>query len=233
MFNGKTVSCVILAAGNSIRMGLDKNKVYCEIKGGYVVEYSIREFEKHEYIDDIYIVIRQEDEHFLCKLLCDMTIGKPTHIVQGGEFRCQSVYNAIKNIDSDYVIIHDGARPFIRETYITNCVKSMTNCKGSAIGTKNTEILRTVSNNVITGDKEKQILFQVQTPQCFHTDILKECYEKLENPQLATDDSYLLENSGYKVKIIEGDKRNIKITTTHDILIASSYFDKYSKSNLI
>lgn len=226
MFNNKTVSSIILCAGNSIRMGLDKNKVYCEINGKYVIEYSIKTFDVHKYIDDIYIVTRKEDEKFLLELLNKMNLQKNIHIVYGGEFRCLSVYNALKEINSDYVIIHDGARPFVTNSYISLCVENMEHYKGAIIGTKNNEILMKVNANIVQKSNENENLFQVQTPQCFHTNILKKSYDKLENPALATDDSYLLENFGYEVKLIDGSDRNIKITNSKDISIAISCLNK-------
>ena len=119
-----------MAAGSGNRFGSELNKVYTEINGKAVIEYSLDKFKNNNYIDKIIIVIRQGEEKLCDKSLLGIGLYEKAKIVFGGNTRQESVYNALKVSDSDIVIIHDGARPFITEEMITNCIESMDNFKG-------------------------------------------------------------------------------------------------------
>lgn len=224
MYHDQTITAVILGAGNSNRMGLNINKVYISTNNGTIVQHSLNAFDKHPYIDDIVIVARPEDQPILKKCLDAQPPAKPVRIVHGGETRCDSVYNAISSIESDISIIHDGARPFLRQKYITHCIEAMTDYYGSIIAIKNREtIIKRDEDGFITQVPEQAELYLAQTPQCFHTKVLRQCHETADDKSCITDDSSLLELAGYPVKIIEGDATNIKITTPQDLIMADSY----------
>jgi len=225
MFQDKTVTAVILGAGNSSRMGLNINKIYISTDKGAIVKYSLMAFLKHKYIDDIVMVVRPKDKALLEKIIEETAADKPVRIVHGGETRCDSVYLALCDLTSEIAIIHDGARPLLRQIYITECIEAMTDYYGSIIALKNQDVIVRTNDHATIHSIPEQGLYLAQTPQCFHTKVLKQCHEELVDKYQVTDDSSLLEAAGYPVKLINGDKSNIKITTPQDLTMAISYLE--------
>ena len=225
MISNKTVTGIILVAGNSTRFGKNRNKNFELINGKTILLYSINAFEKNEYIDNIIIVIKQVDREIVQKIIEEEKIKKKIDIVIGGSSRQESVYNAIKTATSDIVIIHDGARPAIKQEYITKCIEEMYNFKGVTIGVKSKDTIKITDDNGIVIDTTKRSnSWIIQTPQCFDRRILLDLHEKYKKTEV-TDDCMLLEKGGYKVKIIEGDYTNIKVTTYSDINIIKEFLN--------
>ena len=194
MKNEKKVTAIILAAGNSVRYGQNRNKNFEEVsKEKTVLSYSLNIFDKNNYIDDIIIATKKEE-----------------------------IENVIKVTDSDIVIIHDGARPAVRQEYINKCIESMNEFKGVTIGVKAKDTIKIANdNNVVESTTNRANTWVIQTPQCFDRNVLLQMHEKYRDNEV-TDDCMLLEKDNYKIKIIEGDYSNIKITTYGDLGIIKS-----------
>ena len=144
-------------------------------------------------------------------------------MVVGGSSRKESVYNCLKETTADIVIIHDGARPAIKQNYIDKCIESMKEFKGVTIGVKSKDTIKiTDENQVVVNTTVRANTWIVQTPQCFDRNILFIMHEKYKHDEV-TDDCMLLEKEGYPIKIIEGDYTNIKITTYEDINIIKEF----------
>lgn len=223
MIQSKAVTAVILVAGNSTRFGQNRNKNFELINGKSILSYSINAFSKNDYIDNITIVIKQDDRDIVEKIIKEETTSKKINIVIGGSSRQESVHNAIKNTSSDIVIIHDGARPAIKQEYISKCIEQMENYKGVTIGVKSKDTIKiTDDNGIVINSTKRSNTYVIQTPQCFDRKILLDLHEKYKSEEV-TDDCMLLEKDGYKVKIIEGDYTNIKVTTFEDISIIEEW----------
>lgn len=223
MILGKKVTGIILIAGNSKRFGKGLNKNFELINGKSILSYSLDAFIMNDYIDNIIIVAREKDVETVEKIISESASYKEINVVLGGDSRQQSVYNAIKNIKSNIVIIHDGARPLIKQEYINNCIKEMVNFKGVAVGVKVKDTIKVTNDKgVVIETTERENTWAIQTPQCFDRDILFEMHKRFKNYQ-TTDDCMLLEKGGYNVKIINGDYTNIKITTYDDINILKQW----------
>ncbi len=223
MISGKTVTGIILVAGNSTRFGQNRNKNFENINGKTILSYSINAFGNNPYIDNVIIVIKEEDRETIKKIIKEEKINKKIDIVIGGSSRQESVYNAIKVVASDIVIIHDGARPAIKQEYISKCIEEMNSFKGVSIGVKSKDTIKITDDDGIVIDTTKRSnTWIIQTPQCFDTKILFDLHEKYKNTEV-TDDCMILEKGGYKVKIIEGDYTNIKVTTYDDINIIKEF----------
>lgn len=223
MINGKTVTAIILVAGNSTRFGKNTNKNLELVKGKSVLSYSLNSFAENKYIDDIIVTIKEQDKNEIKKIIEDEKICKKVSIVIGGNSRQESVHNSISKMNSDIVIIHDGARPAIKQRYISECIESMEDFKGSTIGVKSKDTIKIADdNNVILSTTKRSNTWIIQTPQCFDRKTLLEMHEKFKNEEV-TDDCMLLEMNNYKVKILEGDYTNIKVTTAEDINIISEF----------
>ncbi len=217
MINKRTVTAVILVAGNSTRYGQNRNKNFEMLNGNMVLEYSLNAFNTNNYIDNIIIASKEDEKETVENIINEKNLKKKVTAVVGGKTRQESVYNAISKTDSDIVIIHDGARPAIKQKYINECIENMETVKGATIGVKSKDTIKiTDENNIVVETTKRANTWIIQTPQCFDRKILLNMHEKYKNEE-CTDDCMLLEKGNYKVKIIEGDYTNIKITTYEDI----------------
>lgn len=217
MIDQKTVTAIILVAGNSIRFGKNRNKNFEIINGKTVLAYSLEAFDKNIYVDNIIVAIKECEIREVKSIINKTLLTKNVEIIIGGNTRKQSVYNCIKKINSDIVIIHDGARPLIKQDYITNCIENMKEFKGVTIGVKSKDTVKiTDKNNIVINTTNRNSTWIIQTPQCFDRSILLKVHEKYKNEDV-TDDCSLLEKDEYKIKIIPGDYSNMKITTSEDL----------------
>ncbi len=218
----KSVTAIILVAGNSTRYGKNRNKNFEIIGGKTVLSYSLEAFDKNLYVDNIVVAIKECDFKEVRNIIDRQHLTKNVDIIIGGNSRKQSVYNCIKAINSDIVIIHDGARPLIKQDYITNCILNMKEFKGVTIGVKSKDTIKIADdNNIVLNTTNRNNTWIIQTPQCFERTILKEMHERYLDD--VTDDCSLLERGGYQVKIIAGSYSNIKITTAGDLEIIKNY----------
>lgn len=223
MIEGKTVTAIILAAGNSTRYGQNRNKNLEDVNGKTVMLYSISAFYSNTYVDNIAIAVKKDEMEIVKNIIEKENFKKPVHIIIGGKSRKESVYNCLKETNADIVIIHDGARPALNPSYIDKCVESMKKFKGVTIGVKSKDTIKiTDENHVVKNTTVRANTWVIQTPQCFDKNILLSMHEKYKNDE-ATDDCMLLEKEGYPIKIIEGDYTNIKITTYEDINIIKGF----------
>lgn len=224
MIGEKRVTAIILVAGNSTRYGKNRNKNLEEINGQAVLMYSLKEFEKNKYIDDIIIAIRKCDEEKIKEIIGKEKLIKNIQIVLGGKTRAESTYNCIKSTKADIVIIHDGARPMIKQEYINKCIENIGEIKGVTIGVKSKDTIKiTDENNIVINTTQRSNTWIIQTPQCFDRKILLNMYEKYKECQDITDDCQILEKGKYDIMIIDGDYTNIKITTYEDLEIAKKF----------
>ena len=218
----KSVTAIILVAGNSTRYGKNRNKNFEIIGGKTVLSYSLEAFDKNLYVDNIVVAIKECDFKEVKNIIDRQHLTKNVDIIIGGNSRKQSVYNCIKAINSDIVIIHDGARPLIKQDYITNCILNMKEFKGVTIGVKSKDTIKIADdNNIVLNTTNRNNTWIIQTPQCFERTILKEMHERYLDD--VTDDCSLLERGGYQVKIIAGSYSNIKITTAGDLEIIKNF----------
>lgn len=223
MIKGKKVTAIILVAGNSTRFGKNTNKNLEIIKEKPIFIYSLAAFAKNEYIDNIIVTVKEADRIKIKETIEKQNLKKEIKIILGGATRQESVYHSIKNTKADIVIVHDGARPAIKQRYIYDCIESMEEFKGATIGVKSKDTIKIADdNNIITFTTKRSNTWLIQTPQCFDRKVLLDMHEKFKNEEV-TDDCMLLEKNDYKIKILEGDYTNIKVTTAEDIDIVRKF----------
>ena len=222
--NKKKVTAIILAAGNSVRYGQNRNKNLEIINNRTILEYSLIQFNKNAKIDDIIIVCKKVDLEKINEIIHNNYSNKPIKYVIGGNSRQESVFNAINSTDSNIVIIHDAARPMIKQEYIDNCINEMDNFKGVTVGVKSKDTIKIASDDgVIESTTNRANTWIIQTPQCFDRLTLLEGHTKFKNHTDITDDCMILERNNQKVKIIQGDYSNIKLTTFDDLNLVYEY----------
>ena len=221
-----TVTGIILVAGNSTRFRKNSNKNFEKINDKYIFEYSLEQFLENSNITNIIIAAKKEEFEFINNVIHKKN-GKLINLIEGGTTRQESVYNCITKTNSDIVIIHDGARPVIKQEYINNCIKEMKYYDGATIAVKSKDTIKiSDDNNIVTATTERKNTWIVQTPQCFRRETLLKAHEKFKNNQTITDDCMLIELLGKQVKLIEGDYTNIKITTPDDINLIKEFLKK-------
>lgn len=220
----KTVTAIILVAGNSTRFGQNRNKNFEIIEGKEVLLYSLEKFNKNDLVKDIMIVCKKDEEDIVRKIASKITLNKEIQYITGGATRQESVYNAIIKTDSNIVIIHDGARPMIKDRFITECIEEMDNFKGVSIAVKSKDTIKiTDDNGIVKETTLRKNTWVIQTPQCFDRELLLEMHENFKGDETVTDDCMLMERSGSKVKLIEGEYSNIKVTTYDDVNLVKGY----------
>ena len=223
MIYGRTVTAIILIAGNSTRFGQNRNKNFEIINGKPIIVYSLEEFDKNKYIDNIIIATKKSDIDKFKNIIQKEQLTKKVDIVLGGETRKESVYNCIKNTDSDIVIIHDGARPVIKQDYISKCIEEMKEYKGVTMGVKTKDTIKiTDENDIVINTTKRSNTWVIQTPQCFERKILLEMHQKYEGEEI-TGGGVLGEKGNYRVKVLEGEYTNVKVTTYEDIKIVKEF----------
>lgn len=226
MIEEKTVTAVILVAGNSTRYGQNRNKNFEIINGKTVMSYSLEAFCENPYIDNIIIGAKEEEKSMIEDILQKQKLNKPISIVIGGNSRQETVYHCIQETQADIVIIHDGARPAIKQCYIKECIEAMKKYKGATVGVRSKDTIKiTDEENIVVQSTKRKNTWTVQTPQCFDRKNLLELHKKYKTEEV-TDDCMLLEKNQDKVKIIEGDYTNIKITTYEDKDIIKEFVKK-------
>ena len=214
---------IIVAAGSGSRMNMGINKQFIKLKDKEIIVYTLEKFYKHKNIDEIVVVVKEEEAEFFKNEIIDKYNFENIKIAYGGKERQNSVYNGLKMLDDkcDIVLVHDGARPFISENLIDNCIEEAKNHNAVVVGVPVKDTIKVINeDNDIVETPERSKLWAVQTPQTFNYDILVKSYEDaFENEFYGTDDAMLVERIGYKVKMIEGSYNNIKITTQEDLNI--------------
>ena len=210
-------SLIITAGGSSSRYG--KNKLLEEINGRTVIEHSVNAFLNFEEIKEIII---PTNENFI-KDFKTIFSDERVQIINGGNSRQESVYNALQLVTCEYVIIHDGARPLIKEAVISQVIDMVQTHNAVSVMTKTTDTIKKVNENgQIIKTIDRSQLYNTQTPQAFRSEIILSAHEQLKKQQF-TDDASMLEELDIPVFIVNGSYTNIKITTKSDLDFAKLY----------
>ena len=211
---------VIVAAGNASRMG-GIDKVMAPLDGEPMIKRTVRAFEECPAIREIVIVTRQDLLQPVMEL-CH-SYEKVRAVVVGGVDRAESVRNGMNALSDKVrlVAVQDGARPLVSWEVIDRAVRAANTYHAAAPGIPVKDTTKIVKGGLVESTPDRSTLRAIQTPQVFDFDLLRGALEqaKLENAPI-TDDCSAVERLGMKVKIVEGDERNIKVTTPMDLKIA-------------
>jgi 2-C-methyl-D-erythritol 4-phosphate cytidylyltransferase len=208
-------SAIILAAGSGVRTGLSINKVLIEINGKRVLDYSVDFFNKSKDCTDIVLVCSERDFNFVFANYND----KVNSIIIGGSTRQESVDKGLNKAVSDYVLVHDSARPFINSTVIKELLVNLQATKANTTAVLVKDTIIKSSGNRLGKSLDRKELLAIQTPQGFERDLLLKAHKKaLEVGYLATDDTDLISKfTNITPSYVLGDYRSIKLTTRDDI----------------
>lgn len=214
------VFSVIPAGGKGKRSGTDIPKQYLKFEGKELIAYTLEVFQKNNLVDEI--IISAEPDYFslLEEIKKKFKLTKISQIVEGGEARQDSVYNALKAInanDDDLIAVHDAARPLLPDDILTKAINTAKE-KGNAL------VCLKARDTLLKGDKvvkeyvDRSEMYYVQTPQVFkYGDLMKAMKKAYEKNFIGTDESMLIKQLGIDINIVEGSMLNFKVTTATDI----------------
>ena len=227
------VGAIIVAAGKGSRMGLGFNKVLANLQGRPVIDWTIQKFVLSNLIDTLVLVINPEDRKAM-EGICEPYTGKVKFIMEnGGDSRQDSVYNGLKALpeETDIVLIHDGARPFVDREIIEKSIKYAQKAGAACAGLPARDTIKIVdTGNTVLSTPDRKTVWHAQTPQSFKKEIIIKSYEKArEKGIFGTDDAGLAEAAGFKVLMFEGSIRNIKLTTAEDLMLGEYYINLSEK----
>lgn len=228
----KPCTAIVLSAGQGKRMGTSIQKQYIQLQGRPIVYYALETFQKSDIIDEIIMVVGQGQEEFCRKEIVEQYgLDKVIKIVEGGAERYHSVWNGLQEINHDgYVFIHDGARPFVTEEIINRVYHAVCEYDACVVGMPVKDTIKIADEGEYTKETpNRKYVWQVQTPQVFSCNLVKEAYAKLMESDYtqSTDDTMVVEMMlGKKSKLVEGSYENIKLTTPEDLQIAEIFIKR-------
>ena len=215
-------SVILVCAGNATRMG-GVNKILLELGDTNVIGHSLRAFENCPDVAEIIIVTKSENNDIIRETAAKLGITKLAAITEGGDTRQKSVMEGLKHVskDSQYIAIHDGARPLVKPEHIAKVIRDARVFGGATLGVPVKDTIKVVDDGLIIDTPHRPSLYITQTPQVFRKRLYFEAVDfAMEHELDFTDDCQLVEAIGGKVYMTVGDYTNIKLTTPEDRAIA-------------
>ena len=223
------VHVLIPAAGNGSRMKAGKNKLLIDLEGKALIYWTIKSLFSASLVKWVGIIGQPNDKKEILNSL--QNFSKKVEWINGGETRQESVFNGINSLpfSADKVLIHDGARCLINPELINKCAMELEENDSVILATKVTDTIKIVDNKgYIQETPNRENLWAAQTPQGFLVEKLRKAHKMaIEKNWKVTDDASLFEMLNWKVKIIEGNSSNIKITSPIDLKIAKLFLKDY------
>ncbi len=217
------VAAIIVAAGEGKRFGQMKQFVY--LRGKPVLEWTLESFQGHPEIGTIVLVLpdEQDRKHY------QMRYGKILDVVRGGEQRQDSVWQGFRLLGegaADIVLVHDGARPLVDAALITRIIGEAREHGAAVPILPLVDTMKEVRDREVVRTVDRSVIFRIQTPQGFQYPTLKKALESARKDRFTgTDEAMLAERIGIPVRAVDGDARNIKITTPLDLKVAEALLD--------
>jgi 2-C-methyl-D-erythritol 4-phosphate cytidylyltransferase len=208
-------SVIILCAGKGTRTGLEYNKMFYSFQNKTIYELTLSCFLEDQRCTQI-IVVCKDDEKAAFQKLCN---NAKLEFITGGKERQNSVYNGLQIVKNEYVFIHDGARPFLKNKQINDLLDAVIKHQACLLMVPCKDTIKEVENGKVVKTLKREKLMQAQTPQVFLTSLIKEAYQKgINSDYQVTDDASMVEVfTDNDVYVVNGDYENIKITTKEDL----------------
>lgn len=222
-------TAIVLAAGRGSRMGTDIQKQYLLLKEKPILYYSLAEFQYCPFINEIILVTGAEEiDYCRSEIVERYSLTKVKAVITGGKERFHSVYEGLKMAsDSDYVYIHDGARPFVKQDILLRAYKAVRDFQACVVGMPAKDTIKiSDQEGYICHTPSRDLTWVIQTPQAFRYHLIKKAYDEFmkQDSKMVTDDAMVLEKmENKKVKLVTGSYENIKITTPEDLAIADLF----------
>lgn len=243
----KTAQAIIVAAGDGTRMKGRCRKQFLELGRFPILYYTLVTFLSSDAIDKIILVLPESDTDYCRKqVLSKLDTSKPVTLVPGGKQRQESVYFGLleaericslkpkESKEPGIVVIHDGVRPFVQHSHIRATIDAAMETGACVTGIQPWETVKACSpNGEVRKTLDRNELWLVQTPQAFRLDLILKAHKAARSEGFwGTDDGVLVERKGGRVKMVEGSRSNIKITSPEDMEIAEMILKKFECSNV-
>ena len=222
-------TAVILAAGRGTRMGTQTAKQYLKLQGKPILAYALEIFEQSAVVDDILLMTDKDHVEYCKKEICEKYgIKKVSAVAPGGKERYDSVYAGLCECrDCEYVLIHDGARPFVTEEILKRGLQKVKETGACVIGMPSKDTVKlSDEEGYVKETPNRKCVWTIQTPQIFSYSLIREAHDSIRQKDMSkiTDDAMVVEQeTGAKVALAEGSYQNIKITTPEDLDIAEAF----------
>lgn len=226
------VAAIVPSAGSGTRLKSRVQKPYIKIAGKPILARTLLALSKNKDIKEILVSVGKDKLNKAQKEIIERYNIKKARLIIGGRVRGDSVYNALKAVsrDMDYILIHDGIRPFVRDELIETLLKEASQFKAAIAAVPVKPTLKFAGKGSFVKDTpSREYFWEAQTPQVFEKSLIEKAYKIARKKKIvATDDSSLVERIGVKPKIVMGSYSNIKITTREDLELAKIILKKYS-----
>lgn len=208
-------SVIVLCAGKGTRSGLNYNKMLYSFKDKTVYEMTMELFLNNNRCKQIIVVTKKDELNDLKKLI----VSDKIEYIFGGKERQDSVYNGLQAVNQSHVLIHDGARPYLKIDNVNDLLLCLESNDACLLTVPVKDTIKICKDGKIVETLPRSMLMQAQTPQAFKTSLIKECYQLgKDSGFLATDDTSLVEKfKNIEIKTVMGSYDNIKITTPDDL----------------
>lgn len=231
----KTIA-VIPAGGKGVRSGIATPKQYLKFNDKELIVYTLAIFQQNEMTDEIIISAEGDYINLLNNLKEKYNFSKISKVVKGGNTRQDSVYNALKSMETVsenvLVVVHDAVRPLLPQNVLTNAIETAKQ-KGNALVCIKAKDTLVKGNQVVETYFDRDEVYYVQTPQIFLYSVLMKAMENAyENNYIGTDESMLVRQIGEKVNIVEGSVYNFKVTTAEDVEMFEALILAYSRKKI-
>jgi 2-C-methyl-D-erythritol 4-phosphate cytidylyltransferase len=217
---------IIAAAGRGSRMAGDRPKQFLQLAGVPIIFHTLKPFEQCDSIHEVIVVLPAEESAGFLSLAGNYGLRKLSKVVPGGNTRAESVWRgllSLRTATAEIVAVHDGVRPFVSVEEIGRTVSAAQSHGAAILVGPATDTIKEVRDEEVIKTLDRTALRHALTPQCFRYELLRRAYEHADvHDPAITDDSLLIEQLGESVKIVEGNSRNIKITTQRDLEIAEA-----------
>ncbi|HEX2922218.1 MAG TPA: 2-C-methyl-D-erythritol 4-phosphate cytidylyltransferase [Bacteroidales bacterium] len=216
---------LIVAGGSGKRMGAEVPKQFLELGGRPLLMHTIERFKTFDSSIEIITVLPENQIRHWLELQEKYSFKVSQTMVKGGSTRFESVKHGLEFVDAPgLVAIHDGVRPFVSIDTIRRCFETASRLGNAIPVIPPSDTLRIMSDGMSSPLNRLQVRL-VQTPQVFNIDIIKEAYKQQFMPEF-TDDAIVLEKTGVRINLVEGNRENIKITNPEDMLISNAFINR-------
>ena len=221
------ISVIITAGGIGKRMGGDLPKQFIPLSGKPILLRTLECFYQIDANFELIVTLPCEWHEYWQNLVREFDSSIPHTLVPGGEERFYSIKNALESCSGDFILVHDGVRPFVAKETVLACLDALNTCEAVIPVLAIKESVRELHGSTSRAVDRTNFLL-VQTPQCFSTDVLRNAYQ-LNYHSGITDDATLVESLGIDIQLIQGNEDNMKITTQKDLIIAEAILASQNK----
>ena len=217
-------TAIIVAAGSGTRFNSDKPKQFIDVLGKPLIVHTLGRFQKAESVDSIVLVLADDRIREFESILQRFPIAKLSKVVSGGATRAESVRNGLSAVapETSVVAVHDGARPLVLCEEIDATIKKASETGAACLVASVNDTIKTIRGGEIAATLDRTQLRRALTPQAFKIEVLAKAFVGAELSDVVTDECYLVEKLGHPIATVEGNARNIKITTREDLTFAEA-----------